>query len=504
MIYLYETRWTDEKKDVTLKYIMGKIVASSHFGFCQLLAVFFLLAGCLMFLAADRLAADEQLTAKPFGYVFEIEGPIGPAIDDYLARGLNRARDNGAKLVIIRMDTPGGLDTSMRNIIKKIITAPMPIVSYVAPGGARAASAGTYILYASHVAAMAPGTNLGAATPVRIGSLPLPGGKSPERQPPSSQPPAGQQPPAVIPHDAMEKKIINDSVAYLRGLAQMRGRNVEWAEKTVREGASLPAKEAVAMGVVDILAADLKELLAALDGRRVMVQGKMQTIDTAGLQLRIIKPDWRSLLLAVITNPNLAYIFMLLGIYGIFFVFTHPGYILPGVVGAICLLLALFAFHLLPINYAGLALIILGLAFMLAEAFVPSFGALGIGGIVAFVVGSVILLRTEVEGFILSPWLVGFVALLSGGFVIGVLGMVVKARRRPVVSGREQLLGSEGEVLADFTGEGTIRLQGELWRARAVVKLTAGQRVRVTNMDGLTAIIEPVKEQKRKGERNNV
>ncbi|MCK4379250.1 MAG: nodulation protein NfeD, partial [Deltaproteobacteria bacterium] len=238
-------------------------------------------------------------------------------------------------------------------------------------------------------------------------------------------------------------------------------------------------------------------------GCQVMVQGKELTINTADLQLQEVKPDWRNRLLAVITNPNLAYIFMLLGIYGIFFEFTHPGYILPGVVGAICLLLALFAFHLLPVNYAGLALIILGLAFMLAEAFVPSFGALGVGGIVAFIVGSVILMRTEVEGFILSPWLVGFVALLSGGFIIGVLGMVVKARRRPVVSGREQLVGSEGDVLADFTGEGTIRLRGETWRVRTVTKLTAGQRVRVIDMEGLTAIVEPVKEQQQKGERNN-
>jgi membrane-bound serine protease (ClpP class) len=425
----------------------------------------------------------------------------------------------------------------MRDIIKKVISSPVPVVTWVAPGGARAASAGTYILYASHVAAMAPGTNLGAATPVRIGGLPLPGGRpSPApapgpkpdsapasdgaRKPPSGKvdgkkPAAGRaddsgpapveepgkpsaaaptDPPIDPPTDPMEKKIINDAVAYLRGLALLRGRNAEWAEEAVRGGVSLPAAEALEMGVIDILAADLDALLAAVDGREVLVQGEKMTIHTAGMTVTVREPDWRTRLLAVITNPSLAYIFMLLGIYGLFFEFTHPGYVLPGVVGGICLLLALFSFHLLPISYAGLALIVLGLAFMLAEAFVPSFGALGIGGMVAFIFGSVMLMRTGAKGFAISPWLVGFVALVSTGFIVGVLGMVVKARRRPVVSGREGLVGREGLAPTAFTGTGSIRVDGEIWRARAAVPVAAGQKVRIMAIDGLTMVVEPVPE----------
>lgn len=425
--------------------------------------------------------ADQGIPAWTV-WQLDIDGAVGPATSDYIQRNLDKSRESGAKMIILRIDTPGGLDISMREIIKKIIASPLPVIGYVAPSGARAASAGTYILYACHVAAMAPATNLGAATPVQLldmGSMP-----DQDRQQNSNGNDSTQFKKAPG-HAAMPEKIVNDAVAYIRGLATMRGRNLEWAEQAVREAASLTAEEALRLRVIDMLAADNTELLHKLDGRAVNVLGQEIILQTRGAVVEHKGPDWHSQLLAVIANPNIAYILLLIGLYGIAVEFTHPGAVAPGTVGAICLLLALYSFQLLPVNYAGIALIILGLGLMVAEAFAPSFGILGIGGISAFVFGSLALIDSEAPDFGINRGLIGGFALSSSAFFILVLGMLLKARRRPVVSGREQLLGGIGEAMEDFAETGMVRVHSETWRARTDCPLHKNDKVRVTGLDGL-------------------
>ncbi len=431
------------------------------------------------------LAAQKQSAYATPVIQLEISGPIGPATADYISRNLDLAAERGAECVLLRIDTPGGLDISMRHIIKKIIASPIPVISYVAPSGARAASAGTYIVYASHIAAMAPATNLGAATPVQLlGSTPMPDSEKDNEK--------RQRRGKDISNNPMAHKMINDAVAYIRGLATMRGRNADWAEKAVREAASLPAQEALKLQVIDLIAVDEKDLLEQLHGWKLHIFDQEIVLQTRDAPVQIIKPDWRSELLSVIANPNVAYILLLIGAYGLIFEFSNPGTVLPGITGGICLLLALYAFQVLPVNYAGMALIILGIALMVTEAFIPSFGALGVGGIIAFVIGSVILIDTDVPGFGINKGLIGGFALASAAFFILALGLLVKSRYKPVVTGKEEMIGQHGVVLDDFKTVGRVRVHSENWQALSKQALRKNDKVRVDGLDGLTLLVSPL------------
>jgi membrane-bound serine protease (ClpP class) len=462
-----------------------------------------LLAGVLACAAAVAAPAPAPAPIT----LLTIDGPIGPASADYVVRGIARAAREGSQLVILQIDTPGGLDLSMRIVIKAILNSPVPVASYVAPGGARAASAGTYIVYASHIAAMAPGTNLGAATPVQIGITGPPKG---ERGKPSDSKDGGSagQADAASP-SAMERKAINDAAAYIRGLAQLRGRNAEWGERAVREGISLSAEEALKAHVIDFVAPDVAALAARVDGSRLKVAGAGVNAEattevqlhTAGAPRVNLLPDSRSRLLNVITNPSVALILMLIGVYGLLFEFMSPGAVAPGVIGAICLLLALYALQLLPVNYAGLALIILGIGFMIAEAFLPSFGAVGLGGVIAFIAGALMLIDTDVPGFGIPVGLIASFAVASAVLMATTAGIALRTRRRAIVSGVDQLIGSDAEMLEDAVRgdggyDGWANAGGETWRVlsrgESNLPLRRGQRVRIVGRRGAALEVIPV------------
>lgn len=419
--------------------------------------------------------------------VLEINGAISPAVSDYFRRGMEKAAAAHAELVILQMDTPGGLDHAMRDIIQIILASSIPVVTYVAPEGARAASAGTYILYASHVAAMSPATNLGAATPISIGGLP--GLSKPQEEKKKKE----QEDLATDDASTLKRKVINDASAYIKALAERHGRNAEWAVQAVRAAVSLSAEEALRLKVIDFVAKDLTDLLHQLDGHKIMLNSESLIISSKHMTITRIEPTWRYKLLSVISDPSVAYFLLLLGFYGLIYELANPGFFLPGVAGGISLLLAFYAFQVLPINYSGLALIILGLAFLISEAFVPSFGSLGIGGLIAFAVGSLILIDDE-SLKIPTSLVIGTTA-VSAVFLLLLMGRVLTIRKRKVRTGAEALIGMIGEAAEDFAGDGRIWLLGESWQATSSDTLHKGEKVRITSLNGLKLTVESLREE---------
>ncbi len=455
-----------------------------------------LLCGSALVRPADVGAGASPPPAERVATLVELDGPIGPAMSRHIERALAEADTRHSSVVILQMDTPGGLDTAMRDIIKAILASPVPVVGYVSPGGARAASAGTYILYASHVAAMAPATNLGAATPISIGgeppsaapaAAPADNSKDDSKGDKKPAPPT----PAAQPATAAERKAVNDAVAYIRALAQMRGRNADWAESAVRSGASLSANDALEQHVVDLIAADVPDLLKQLNGRKLKAGGRELVLDTKDLAVERIVPDWRTRVLLALTHPTIAYGLLLIGIYGLLLEGYNPGAVLPGVVGALSLLLGLYALQLLAVNFAGLALMVLGVGLIIAEFFMPAFGSLGVGGLAAFVIGSIMLFDNQASGVEVALPVIAGIA-LSGALVIAIIAwLAARARRRPVATGAEAMIGATVEATGDCRDQCVVRYGGELWNAHTSSPLRAGQQARIVKVAGLTLWIEP-------------
>ena len=433
--------------------------------------------------------------------VLEIEGGIGVATADYLASGIRRAEEQNAELIIIDLDTPGGLVKPMRDMVQDILGSSVPVATYVTPAGARADSAGTYILLASHVAAMTPTTHLGAATPVSLNgedATPAsPGGESPTKPDDGesdSDEETAEPEPAPVPGSAMERKVLNDAIAYIRGLAERHGRNADWAEKAVTEAATLTAEEALEMNVIDFIATDHADLLKQLDGHEVKMGSEQVALETGNATIEVFEPNWRIKILSAIANPEIVLLLGIIGLYGLMYEGWNPGAIVPGVVGVICLLLAAYALQVLPVNYAGLALIIVGIALMTAEAFAPSFGALGLGGIAAFVFGAIMMFDSGIPGFGISVGFVIGLAILAALAIVWLVGYALKLRKRGAVSGRGSIIGGVGTAMQDFTGEGKIWLEGEAWAAHSEVPIRKNQQVIVRAMKGLTLEVEPASE----------
>ncbi len=441
----------------------------------------------LLFIVSALLLSAQAFAAKVV--VAEIHGAISPASAAYFLRALAESQRVKAGLLVLKLDTPGGLDSAMRDMIQGILASPVPVATWVAPSGARAASAGTYLLYASHLAVMAPGTNLGAATPVAIG---IGGAGKPDAEKPEDG--KGRAPSG----GAMEKKAVHDAAAYLRSLAQLRERNAEWAERAVREAESLSAEEASKLKVIDFVANDLADLLRQAEGRKVKLTTGEATLALTDAAVVTVERNWKERLLAAIADPNIALILMMLGVYGLLFEFYTPGFGVAGIVGAICLLLALYALAMLPINATGALLILLGVALMATEAFLPSFGAFGIGGIVAFVAGALMLIDTDVPGLQISLAFMVPLAAASALVLGGVGAFALRSRRRPVLSGAEAMTGASVEALENFEHEGWVLAFGERWKARCASPLTRGERARIVAVDGLTLVVEP----ESKGERS--
>ena len=448
------------------------------------------------------LADNGPDATTPEVRVVELEGAIGPASADYFMRALERGDEDGIDLLVLRLDTPGGLDKSMRDMIKAILASRVPVATYVAPNGSRAASAGTYIMYASHIAAMAPATNIGSSTPVNLGGegspLPIPTAPQPKEGGSGDDGSSSEDEQDAEPKDrpasgsAMDRKVVNDAVSYIKGLAELRGRNAEWAEATVREASNLTASEALEMNVIDVVAESLTELLEAVDGRTVNAGGVDVTISSKNAHIEFIVPDWRYELLGILTDPNVALILLMIGFYGLVLEFYSPGIGVGAVTGIICLLLGAFALQMLPINYAGLALIIVGIALLVTEAFSPSFGVFGVGGVIAFVVGAIILMDTDLPAYQVSKPVIAAVAAVSVGIMVFVLGSAVRARRAKSASGKESMVGGRAEVVDDFQGKGRVRAFGEIWQAEGdpTVTFEKDARVTITGFDGLTVQVE--------------